>query len=98
MTRVNRSKDCGNSPKSKLAEEIPIAMERHDGQFLSAVLDEDAMWELTAGTILKRGDILLLLANQHDMPTIISTDRVVTHGKSGVGKSAIPRKCRAAFQ
>ena len=41
MTKLNRSSDCGNSPKNKVVEDIGIALERGDTEFLSSIIDSE---------------------------------------------------------
>jgi hypothetical protein len=43
MTRVDRSADCGNSPKNKMAEEIAVALEARNIDYLSTILASNAV-------------------------------------------------------
>ncbi len=43
MVKVTGSRDCGNSPKNKLAQTIGVALE--SGEFLADVFSEDIVWQ-----------------------------------------------------
>lgn len=83
MTQVNRSQDCGNSPKNNFAQELAIALEKGDVDALDEVLAENATCTLATGVQMSRHDFLELLRETRSKPTAIDIDRVVTHGKAG---------------
>ena len=94
MTLVNRSADCGNSPKNKMVEDIAVALEIRDGEFLATILDSDALWNYVGGTLNTAKVVLDHLASLNK-PTSLTIDRVMSHGKVGAvngiakyGKSA----------
>ena len=96
MSRVNRSNDCGNSPKNMFAQEIAIAIEKGDAAFLGEALVEDATCSLADGAEVSRDEFLNGLKSGRTKPTTISVDRVVTHGKAGAvdGVSKMDRTVR----
>lgn len=86
MPEVNRSKSCGNSPKSKFAESIAIAIaiELKDQGFLAEVIAPDLVWEMPDGAHLSEADAKSFIELSHETPVVVSIDQVVTHGKAGV--------------
>ena len=82
MTRVNRSADCGNSPKNKMAEDIAVALETRDIDFLSTILDADAVWNDVSGTA-STAEAILNEIKTLTKPPSLTIDRVMTHGKVG---------------
>lgn len=82
MTRINSSRDCGNSPKNRFAEQIAIALETGDDKFLGEILDTGAVWETAAGQCEGREQVLARLASRPP-PARLHIDHVITHGKAG---------------
>lgn len=99
MTRITTSKDCGNSPKNKFAEDLAIALEKNDQKKICAVITENIAWQLDAELVNgKEAFLKQLSANRK--PTKIVIDHAVTHGKVGAvngissfGKSNEVRFC-----
>lgn len=82
MTRVKRSADCGNSPKNKMTEDIAIALEARDTDFLSTILDSDAVWNYVNGTTTT-AEAVLNEVSALKKPRNLTIDRVISHGKVG---------------
>lgn len=82
MTRVERSNDCGNSPKNKFAQEVAVAIEGCDAASLASALAEGATWCNASGETLGRAAFLESVSNA-TKPTRIVIDRVLSHGRSG---------------
>lgn len=53
MVEITHSKDCGNSPKNQFAEQIAIAAELRDGEFLAGALAPEAEWERAFDAMMK---------------------------------------------
>lgn len=98
MTKVNPSKDCGNSPKNKFTEALGVAIEKCDVKLLDKALDQNATITLATGESLSRDEYLALLKSA-TKPTIIKIDRVATHGYAGAvdGVSRLGRKGERRF-
>lgn len=79
---VNRSMDCGNSPKNKMAEDIAIALDTRDTDFLSVILDSEAVWNYVGGTATTAKAILDQVGTVN-RPVSLTVDHVVSHGKVG---------------
>lgn len=82
MTKVNRSTDCGNSPKNKMVEDIAIALEMSDTNFLSAILDSEAIWNNWDGCETVGESIPGELHGQ-TKPDVLTIDHVMSHGRVG---------------
>lgn len=82
MTKLNRSADCGNSPKNKMVEDIGIALEVRDTEFLSSVLDSEAVWSCSSSIATTTEKILHTLSSL-DKPAALTIDHVMSHGKVG---------------
>lgn len=94
MTQVKRSSDCGNSPKNRMVEDIAVALETRDTDFLLKVLDPDSVWNHSDGTVATAETIFEQVGNL-DMPAEVAVDRVMSHGKVGAvnGTSGEQRFC-----
>lgn len=82
MTTISQSRDCGNSPKNRFAEQIAIALEIGDTGFLTDVLDEGVTWEAASGEVTGCDQVLAQVKKTRK-PKGLSIDHVVTHGKAG---------------
>jgi hypothetical protein len=82
MTKLNRSADCGNSPKNKMVEDIGIALERGDSELLSTILDSEAVWSYSSSITTSAEKILDTLRTL-DKPAALTIDHVMSHGKVG---------------
>ncbi|NOK61856.1 MAG: nuclear transport factor 2 family protein [Chloroflexi bacterium AL-W] len=82
MTTISRSKDYGNSPKNKFAEDIVVALEVGDLEFLKPVLDSAFVWNMTSESAL---DIVQFQNEISSFPKPSKLDilHVITHRKSG---------------
>lgn len=95
MAKVNRSKDCGNSPKNKFAENIAVSIELGDSAFLIEVLSQDALWELPNGALIKRDEVKAQIDTCREKPVTLTIDHVVTHGKAGAVNGTVEQKSGA---
>ena len=79
MTNVQRSADCGNSPKNKIAEDLAVGLET--GMLDPSILLDDLVWRDAAGaTRVSRDDVLEHLATRL-APVSLTIDNVTSHGK-----------------
>ena len=83
MPKITRSKDCGNSPKNKLAEEIAIALVTFDYDFLQPMLVEDFVFHQSAEEPLNVAAFEAEYSSKSDEITDLRILRVVTHGRAG---------------
>jgi hypothetical protein len=82
MARLNRSTDCGNSPKNKMVEDIGIALEMRDCEYLSTILDSGAVWSYSRSMMTTAEQILDALITQ-DKPAALTICHALCHGKVG---------------
>lgn len=80
MTNIQRSADCGNSPKNKLAEDVAVALETGDADFLTGLLDPKVEWRHPGGIVRTARGVVDGVGNG-DMPNSLVIDHVVSHGK-----------------
>lgn len=97
MTRVTRSKDCGNSPKNELLEAFSIAVARKDLSLIADLLVDDARW-LPAGRKPVVGkDAVSRAITKYAPATSLTIEHVISHGRAGAvnGYAEFGRKRRA---
>lgn len=82
MTKLNRIGDCGNSPKNKMLEDIGIALEMRDCEYLSTILDSEAVWSFSRSIMTTSEQILDTLTAQ-DKPAAMTVCHALCHGKIG---------------
>ncbi|MBB3063281.1 nuclear transport factor 2 family protein [Microbulbifer rhizosphaerae] len=90
MVQVNRSMDCGNSPKNKMVEHIAIALDTQDTDFLSSILDSEAVWSYVGGTATT-SEAILDQVGAVNKPTSLTVDHVMSHGKVGAVNGNVKR-------
>ncbi len=88
MPRVNRSSVCGHSPKNKLVGDIALALEARDTDFLSTILDSNAVWNYMGGSATTAETILGHVGAMNS-PDTLTIDRVASHGKVGAVNGTI---------
>jgi hypothetical protein len=93
MAQVNRSTDCGNSPKNKMVEDIAIALDTRDIDFLSFILDSEAVWNHEGGTSTT-SEAILDQVGAVAKPTSLTVDHVMSHGKVGAVNGTAKRERR----
>lgn len=90
MINVIRSTSCGNSPKNKMVEDIAVAIEVKDAEFLATVLDADAVWNCDNGATMS-SEASLALLHSSDTRGDITIDCVMSHGKVGAANGIASR-------
>lgn len=88
MAQVQRSPDCGNSPKNARAEEIALAL-MGVGALPEGALTEAATWDFTGGALTGRDAIHARAIAQ--CADVITIDQVVTHGRGGAVSGRVVR-------
>ena len=90
MNRLNRSTDCGNSPKNKMVEDIGIALEMRDRDYLTTILDSGAVWGYSRSIMTTAEKILDALIAQ-DIPAALTICHALCHGKVGAVNGYVER-------
>lgn len=81
MTEIHKSPDCGNSPKSRFAQEIALALET--GEIDPAVFAGDVVWR--DGNQTRRGpEALAESAAGRETPRSVVVHHAIAHGKTGM--------------
>lgn len=81
MTKVQGSKDCGNSPKNRFVQDVAISLET--GEVKPEVLSEDVVWHgVTNEPIEGRNAVREELAKR-TKPSAIVVQHAISHGKVG---------------
>ena len=52
MTEVERSGDCGNSPKNKLLEDLSVALYTSDAEFVLDRVTDDIQWNIVGEEVI----------------------------------------------
>ena len=87
MTKIQGSKDCGNSPKNGFTQDVAIALE--SGKAEASLFSEDAVWNRSIDSPIDgRDEIMKYLASQAE-PTEITVDHAVSHGKVGAASGEV---------
>tara|TARA_R100000789_G_scaffold7097_3_gene11430 strand:+ start:2621 stop:2977 length:357 start_codon:yes stop_codon:yes gene_type:complete len=87
MTKIQGSKDCGNSPKNKFAQDVAIALE--SGKADAEIFSEDVVWSRSIDSPTDgRDEIMKYLASQAK-PAEITVDHAVSHGKVGAASGEV---------
>ena len=86
MTKILRSRDCGNSPKNTLLEDLTIALAKRDTRFLMGVLTEDVRWNVVGRRVVEGRRALVEAIDEsgrRDTVAKIAIAHVVSHGRAG---------------
>lgn len=92
MVEITPSNDCGNSPKNQFAEQIAIATELRDREFLAGALAPEAEWELENGDTLNGDALSRHLVDSKESCVSLTVEHVVTHGKAGAVNGTLKLK------
>lgn len=88
MTEVQRSADCGNSPKNAKVEDIALAL-MGVGDLADDLIAEAATWDRPGTAVMGHDKIRETASAQH--ADRITVDQVVSHGKAGTVSGRISR-------
>lgn len=100
MTKVQRSRDCGNSPKNQLLQELTVAIARGDeGQTLKS-LSADVQWNPIGRKSVSGAQAVCRGLLRYGPASSLEIGHVVSHGRSGAvdGVVAFGKKKRAFCQ
>lgn len=91
MTIIERSKDCGNSPKNQLVEDITVAILTGDGRTVSRLVTDDIQWKIVGGDTFYAREAILQAIERTDSDSILKLTiwHVMSHGKSGAANGTI---------
>lgn len=85
MTKIVRSRDCGNSPKNLLIENLAVALVTGDRRTAASLLTADVQWNIVGGKVLSGREAVLQELEDVNSKSIVQLTvwHAVTHGKAG---------------
>lgn len=85
MIEINKSQNCGNSPKNIFAQEFAIALSRRDTHFLLDNTSDDVLLTIVGERDIRGKPALEKFIEDTDIGDLaaITIQHVVTHGKAG---------------
>jgi hypothetical protein len=83
MTKVQRSQDCGNSPKNQLLQELTVAIARSDEAKLSGFLAADVQWSPVGRESISGAKAVCRALMRSGKATALKIEHVISHGRSG---------------
>jgi hypothetical protein len=93
VTKVVRSRDCGNSPKNALLEKATIALATRDAKALATLATDDVRWRVIGADVVGGRDAIAaaLGARRNDVAKL-EIYRVMSHGRVGAVNGTAMRK------
>jgi hypothetical protein len=83
MTAIQRSADCGNSPKNSLLEELTIALETADVPVINTLVTGQIVWNRIGQASIAGIDAIRDALDPTPKLDEISILHVVSHGRAG---------------
>jgi len=98
MTKITRSKACGNSPKNQLVENLSVALLTGDVRTVSYLVSDDVEWRRVGGDVIRGRQALLQSVQRGNGASIVrlTVEHVVTHGRSGAVDGTIQYRGKAS--
>ena len=81
--KLTLSKDCGNSPKNELVQDVAVALATRDVERLRSAVTADIQWDIVGVESFEGLDDFLTRVAQESVAEQLEVDRVLSHGKSG---------------
>ena len=91
MAKVQKSEDCGNSPKNLLVQSLAIAIETCNASAFARSITEDVIWALPGRRSFsgKAACLAYLKARKPVTPKLIRVRRVISHGRAGAADGVL---------
>ena len=91
MTRVQKSNDCGNSPKNLLVQSLAIAIETCNASAFARCVAADVIWTLPGRRSFsgKAACLAYLKARKSVTSKLIKVRRVISHGRAGAADGVL---------
>lgn len=83
VTKIQRSQDCGNSPKNLLLQELTIAIAIADEARILALLTTDVQWNPITSKPVSGAQAVCRALLRYGPATSLTIGRVISHGRSG---------------
>ena len=85
--QVQGSKDCGNSPKNKFAQDVAVALEC--GEAEPSMFSEDMVWENPKTDPITGKRSVLEHIGDRPRPTSVTVQHAISHGKVGAASGEV---------
>jgi hypothetical protein len=97
MPEIKRSKECGNSPKNQLLQNLVIAFACADVSQISELVTSDVRWLPVGRKPVSGAEAISKAITRYGPATRVTIDHVISHGKAGAVNGVIEfgRKQRA---
>jgi hypothetical protein len=93
--KVVRSKDCGNSPKNQLVENLAVALATGDTATATKLVTDDVEWSIVGAEELHGRDaIVVVLERAGTKGSKLTVAHVLSHGKVGAVNGVVEHKSR----
>ena len=91
MTEIVKSKDCGNSPKNLLVQELAVSIERADRAAFSRCISENIAWAYQGRSpVVGRASASELLESMRSQaPLMIEVEHAISHGRVGAANGTV---------
>lgn len=97
-TKVERSSDCGNSPKQKLLEDVSVALATGDTKTIEKLTLPELTWHQVGKAPVEGRDAVFKQLSKAGAATELVIEKVVSHGRSGaVSGVEVSKGKRKAF-
>jgi hypothetical protein len=87
LIQVQGSKDCGNSPKNKFAQDMAVAMECGDAE--PSAFSEDVIWENPSTEPISGKSAVLKHLGNRPRPSSVTVQHAISHGKVGAASGEV---------
>ena len=81
MTKIQGSKDCGNSPKNQFVQDVAVALET--GEFSADQFGDDSLWYKESDQPLRGKSAIADALSGDEKPTVVTVEHAISHGKVG---------------
>jgi hypothetical protein len=89
--KIVRSKDCGNSPKNRLIEDLAVALATGDADTVARLTTDDAEWRIVGvGELRGRAAIVAALATvDRGAASTLKIVHALSHGRAGAANGVL---------
>jgi len=85
MMKVVLSRDCGNSPKNNLIQQLTVAFARRDVKFILDTVTDTIRWNIVGSRLIEgKPDLTeFLKQSENDKVSLLTIHHIASHGKAG---------------
>jgi hypothetical protein len=95
--KINQPKDCGNSPKIRILQDLAIAIAVADSRLIMRLVTDDVLWRPTGSRPVSGADAVSRGLARYGPAKVLSLEHAVSHGRAGAVNGIVEyaRKRRA---